>query len=145
MPDEGQFAVANIPAPFMATAVTMPRSIRSVMIGASPTLITWAPTPTMTGRRFRCAFTMAWVTARNALTAKMSGGGNRRPRRFLRVSMARPCPKPDLAVSLVERIRLEVRRIDRRDQGGRPSRGSPIRTLSQGDDPLPVRTRRGRA
>ena len=37
-------------APFIASAVTMPRSIRSTSSGPSPTFTTWAPMPTITGR-----------------------------------------------------------------------------------------------
>ncbi len=62
-----------IPAPFMATAVTIPRSIKFVTIGARPTLMTWAPMPTITGRPFRCAVAIALATARSVLTPRMSG------------------------------------------------------------------------
>ena len=62
-----------MPAPFMATAVMRPCSIQLTRIGASPTLITWAPMPTITGRPLRWACAIALATARSVLTARMSG------------------------------------------------------------------------
>ena len=65
-------------APFMANAVTMPRSMRSTSSGPNPTFTTWAPMPTMTGRPRRCAFAMACATSRSVFTARISGSESRK-------------------------------------------------------------------
>ena len=50
-------------APFMTTAVTNPRSIRSINTGLSPTLMTWPPSPHRTGFPFFRALRIARTAA----------------------------------------------------------------------------------
>ena len=52
-----------IPAPFRERLVMMPRSIRSMITGFRPTLIEWAPMPSMTGRWSLRAWTTAATTS----------------------------------------------------------------------------------
>ena len=102
------------PAPFIAMAATNPRSMRSMMTGASPALMTCAPSPQTTG---------AIVCARR--TDRLDHGLKIRRREKLRPRRD-PAGKPrggiprlretvvaNLALPLGERIRLDAGEIER--------------------------------
>jgi len=82
------------PAPFVAIAVTKPRSMRSITTGARPTLITWAPRPQITGRRRARARRTSSRSAGSASPARIRGSPSRNavkgaPRRCGRAKAAR--------------------------------------------------------
>ena len=64
-------------APLSATAVTNPRSTRSIRMGDSPTLMTWAPMPKRTGFPFQRASRIARATAWRLWTARWFGSVSR--------------------------------------------------------------------
>src|SRR6478735_830691 len=66
-----------IPAPFVASAETKPRSIRSIRIGPSPVLMTWAPNPQMMPRAPVRADRIAATTALKSAPARMAGNDAR--------------------------------------------------------------------
>ena len=92
--------------------------MRSTRIGLSPTLITCAPIPTMTGRLCRWAFTMAWATARKVLTPGYPAGYREMCATSRRAATACKVGELNLAVAPSQRIGLEIGHIDRRDSGG---------------------------
>ena len=111
---EGQLEIMDDYGTVHGHAVTIPRSIKFVRMGERPTFITWAPIPTITGRRFDGPDNGA-ETALSVLTARISG------RVAKNVCNDPPLPglgevrDLDFAVTLFQRIGLEGRDVNRRN------------------------------
>jgi hypothetical protein len=62
-----------MPAPFIATADTYPRRMRSISTGDRPVLITWAPSPQTMPASARRASRIAAATAATSRAPSMRG------------------------------------------------------------------------
>jgi hypothetical protein len=100
-----------IPAPFMATPLSTPLSMRSIMIGLSPTLIGWAPMPSSTGRFWARASHILRTTSSKSAAPKTEGSRCRNSRSDCPGSQG--CPVIANETLLFRSLRRPVRTFSR--------------------------------